>query len=116
MMAFLNGDLIVVFFTPLPADRFRAIGFLEHFSKIGEGGFLATHPRVKPFFQGSVCRRVQPGLSEDGLELLVTLVHFLAAAFESDVGHVIAPFKKIPSADVNEVTPKEGCSAILCRP
>ena len=45
MMAFLNGDLIVVFFTPLPADRFRAIGFLEHFSKIGEGGFLATHPR-----------------------------------------------------------------------
>lgn len=51
-----------------------------------------------------------PGLSVDGLELLVALVHFLAAALEGDIGkvHVVSPFKKIPSADVNEVTPKEG--------
>jgi hypothetical protein len=53
----------------------------------------------------------------DGLELLVALVHFLATAFEGDIGkvHVVPPFKKIPSADVNEVTPKEGCSTLSAR-
>jgi len=51
-----------------------------------------------------------PGLSVDGLELLVALVHFLATAFEGDIGkvHVVPPFKKIPSAGLNEVKPKEG--------
>ena len=59
-----------------------------------------------------------PGLSEDGLEFLVMFLGFLSATAESDVNelHRIAPFQKIPSADVNEATPKEGCDPILCRP
>jgi hypothetical protein len=40
----------------------------------------------------------------------------LAAALELHVVHVVAPFKKIPSADFNEVKPKEGCNAVRSCP
>jgi hypothetical protein len=55
-------------------------------------------------------------LSENGLELVMFLHAFLATALEADVNfHVALLSKKIPSADVNEVTPKEGCSTLSAR-
>jgi hypothetical protein len=59
-----------------------------------------------------------PGLSVDGLELLVMFHLAFPAALEGDIGklHVVDPFKKIPSADFNEVKPKEGCNAVRSCP
>ena len=52
-----------------------------------------------------------PGLSVDGLELLVMFHALFPATLESDIGevHDVLLSKKIPSADFNEVKPKEGC-------